>query len=333
MSTRWMVMSTNKFASLRNIKAIVPASAMSGGCATSQAAPLSLWATKPSGAAKQHAVPPTAATPRAVSVISRRSSSKSFFRGSSGNKSFSWSKPSSHEARRRREVKDETAANNPLLNDDTAELADHLADVKPLDFDMASRIEGQESQMVSFELEPGQVVRAEAGNLVYMEDGIEMDTSTGGGASSMVITGQNMFVTDYVNRGSANSKVGLGTDIPSKIIRLSLAAYGGEVICQRGAFLAGSHTIDIQTEFTKLMAGFFGGEGFVLQRLTGEGDAFVKASGPLIRRELEEGESLRVSSGSVVAFAPSVEYDVQTVPGFKNVVFGGTGLFITKLTG
>lgn len=158
-------MSTNKFASLRNIKAIVPASAMSGGCAinTSQAAPLCLWATRPSGAAKQHAVPPTAATPRAVSVISRRSSSKSFFRGSSGNKSFSWSKPSSHEARRRREVKDETAANNPLLNDDTAELADHLADVKPLDFDMASRIEGQESQMVSFELEPGQVVRVRAG--------------------------------------------------------------------------------------------------------------------------------------------------------------------------
>eukprot|EP00903_Cladosiphon_okamuranus_P007927 g7652.t1 len=213
---------------------------------------------------------------------------------------------------------------------------DHLALAKPLDFDMASKVEGQESQMVTFELEPGQVIRAEAGNLVFMEDGIEMDTNTGGGASSMfrrVITGQNMFVTDYVNRGDRTSKVGLGTDVPSKIVRLPLAAYGGEVICQRGAFLAGSHTIDIQTEFTKMMAGFFGGEGFVLQRLTGRGDAFVKASGPLIQRELREGETLRVSSGSVVAFSTSVQYDVQTVPGFKNVVFGGEGLFITKLTG
>ncbi|CBJ48666.1 conserved unknown protein [Ectocarpus siliculosus] len=201
---------------------------------------------------------------------------------------------------------------------------------------MASKVEGQESQMVTFELEPGQVIRAEAGNLVFMEDGIEMDTNTGGGASSMfrrVITGQNMFVTDYVNRGDASGKVGLGTDVPSKIVRLPLAAYGGEVICQRGAFLAGSHTIDIQTEFTKMMAGFFGGEGFVLQRLTGKGDAFVKASGPLIQRELSEGETLRVSSGSVVAFSTSVQYDVQTIPGFKNVVFGGEGLFITKLAG
>ncbi|CAM9744469.1 unnamed protein product [Ectocarpus fasciculatus] len=213
---------------------------------------------------------------------------------------------------------------------------DHLALAKPLDFDMASKVEGQESQMVTFDLEPGQVIRAEAGNLVFMEDGIEMDTNTGGGASNMfrrVITGQNMFVTDYVNRGDASGKVGLGTDVPSKIVRLPLAAYGGEVICQRGAFLAGSHTIDIQTEFTKMMAGFFGGEGFVLQRLTGKGDAFVKASGPLIQRELREGETLRVSSGSVVAFSTSVQYDVQTIPGFKNVVFGGEGLFITKLTG
>ncbi|CAN0279015.1 unnamed protein product [Ascophyllum nodosum] len=249
---------------------------------------------------------------RHVSVISRSSSSKPRSSDESGN--LPQAAPSSP----------------PLAGQE------HLALAKPLDFDMASKIDGQESQMVSFELEPGQVIRAEAGNLIFMEDGIEMDTSTGGGMGNMfrrVITGQNMFVTDYVNKGNTNSKVGLGTDVPSKIIRLPLAAYGGEVICQRGAFLAGSHTIDIQTEFTKMMAGFFGGEGFVLQRLTGQGDAFVKASGPLIQRELKEGETLRVSSGSVVAFAPSVQYDVQTIPGFKNVVFGGEGLFITKLTG
>ncbi|CAM9510778.1 unnamed protein product [Scytosiphon promiscuus] len=262
----------------------------------------------PAAAVSRTLPPPSAST----AVFSRNSSSRSKASSSA-------------------EVAAAGSSNAPVAADQ-----DHLALAKPLDFDMASKVEGQESQMVTFELEPDQVIRAEAGNLIFMEDGIEMDTNTGGGASSMfrrVITGQNMFVTDYVNRGDKTSKVGLGTDLPSKIVRLPLSAYGGEIICQRGAFLAGSHTIDIQTEFTKMMAGFFGGEGFVLQRLTGEGDAFVKASGPLIQRELKDGETLRVSSGSVVAFSTSVQYDVQTVPGFKNVVFGGEGLFITKLTG
>ncbi|CAM9603281.1 unnamed protein product [Ectocarpus sp. 4 AP-2014] len=274
-------------------------------------------------------VAPPAANPPAFSAIAsgeRATTTTVFYRKSSS------SSRNNHRSSDGAEVAATGVSNAPAATEQ-----DHLALAKPLDFDMASKVEGQESQMVTFELEPGQVIRAEAGNLVFMEDGIEMDTNTGGGASSMfrrrVITGQNMFVTDYVNRGDASGKVGLGTDVPSKIVRLPLAAYGGEVICQRGAFLAGSHTIDIQTEFTKMMAGFFGGEGFVLQRLTGKGDAFVKASGPLIQRELREGETLRVSSGSVVAFSTSVQYDVQTIPGFKNVVFGGEGLFITKLTG
>ncbi|CAN0325600.1 unnamed protein product, partial [Phaeothamnion confervicola] len=97
------------------------------------------------------------------------------------------------------------------------------------------------------------------------------------------------------------------------------------MICQKGAFVAGSHTVQITTEVTKMLAGFMGGEGFILQRLSGSGDAFVKASGTLIRRELEPGEVIRVASGSIVAFQGSVQYDVQTVPGFKNAVFGGQG--------
>ncbi|CAM9304558.1 unnamed protein product, partial [Ectocarpus sp. 13 AM-2016] len=218
-------------------------------------------------------VAPPAANPPAFSAIAS---------GERATTTTVFSRKSSSSSRNNRRSSDgaEFAATG-VSNAPAATEQDHLALAKPLDFDMASKVEGQESQMVTFELEPGQVIRAEAGNLVFMEDGIEMDTNTGGGASSMfrrrVITGQNMFVTDYVNRGDASGKVGLGTDVPSKIVRLPLAAYGGEVICQRGAFLAGSHTIDIQTEFTKMMAGFFGGEGFVLQRLTGKGDAFVKA--------------------------------------------------------
>ncbi|CAM9766393.1 unnamed protein product, partial [Choristocarpus tenellus] len=126
---------------------------------------------------------------------------------------------------------------------------DRAALAPPIDFDMCSVVEGQESQIVTIELEPNQMIRAEAGNLVFMEDGIEMDTSTGGGMSSMfkrVITGQNMFVTDYVNKGLVNKRVALGTDVPSKIIRLPLSDYGGAVVCQRGAFLAGSHSIEIE---------------------------------------------------------------------------------------
>ena len=165
-------------------------------------------------------------------------------------------------------------------------------------------------------------------------------SSGGGGAVSSgfkrMVTGQNLFVSDYSYTGPENTKgeVALGTDFPSKILRISLEEYGGKVICQKGAFLCASHTVDIDLEFTKnFTTGFFGGEGFILQALTGTGDAFVKAGGTLVRRELREGEVLRVSSGSLVAFTNEVEYDVQMVQGFKNVVFGGEGLFLTTLKG
>jgi uncharacterized protein (AIM24 family) len=226
-------------------------------------------------------------------------------------------------------------------------------------------------------LEPGQVLRAESGALMYMTDGVEMETTTGGGMSagfSRMMTGQNIFISDYTYHGEPGTKgyVALGTDFPSKIVRLNVEDYGGKIVCQKGALLCASHTIDIEMEFAKKMTtgkhnpysidgsegfcclvsssrkqptysytathviptvGFFGGEGFVLQGLTGEGDVFVKAGGTLIRRELEEGEQLRISSGCLVGFSNGVEYDVQMLSGFKNVLFGGEGLFITTLTG
>ncbi len=196
----------------------------------------------------------------------------------------------------------------------------------PINFDVASSIEGQESQIVTIILEPNQVLRAESGAMMYMTDGVEMNTTSGGGMSAgfkRLMTGQNVFISDYSYTGPDTGTVCLGTDFPSKILRLNVDEYGGKIICQQGALLCASHTIDIEMEFTKkLTTGFFGGEGFVLQALIGSGDVFVKAGGTLIRRDLDECEELRVSSGCLVAFTSGVEYGTYTFffhlyPSFK----------------
>ncbi len=209
----------------------------------------------------------------------------------------------------------------------------------PINFDIASKVEGNESQIVTVALEPGQALRAESGAMMYMTEGVEMNTTAGGGLSSgfkRMLTGQNFFISDYTYQGEPGTKglVALGTDFPSKIVRLSVDEYGGKIVCQQGALLCASHTIDIEMEFTKKFStGFFGGEGFVLQALTGRGDVFVKAGGTLIRQELDEGEKLRISSGCLVAFSKDVQYDIEMLQGYKNVLFGGEGLFVTTLTG
>lgn len=210
---------------------------------------------------------------------------------------------------------------------------------RPIDFDVGSKVEGNESQILTVALEPGQVLRAESGAMMYMTDGVQMNTTSGGGLSSgfqRMLTGQNFFISDYSYEGEPGTvgHVALGTDFPSKIVRLTLEEYGGKIVCQKGALLCASHTVDIQMEYSKNMStGFFGGEGFVLQGLSGEGDVFVKAGGTLIRRDLKEGEQLRISSGCLVAFTNGVDYDVQMVKGFANVFAGGEGLFMTTLTG
>jgi len=216
----------------------------------------------------------------------------------------------------------------------------------PIDFDTSSSIQGEESQILQVQLKPNQVLRAESGAMLFMTQGLEMDTSistnnnTAGGILNegfqRMMTGQNLFFSDFTYRGEEGTKgtVALGTDFPSKILRFSLGEYGGKIVCQKGALLASSLDVEIQMEFTKkLTAGFFGGEGFVLQGLVGNGDVFCKAGGTVIRKELREGETIRISSGCLVAFTQDVQYDVQTMPGFKNVLFGGEGLFVTTLTG
>lgn len=199
------------------------------------------------------------------------------------------------------------------------------------------KITGDDMQMVEVELDPREAVRAEAGAMLYMEDGIQMQTSTGGGLFSglkRMVTGESFFITSFINNGSGKSHVAFAAPYPGKIIPLDLARLGGNFLCQKDGFLCAANGIDIDIAFTKrLGAGLFGGEGFILQRLTGNGLAFVHAGGAVIERELKSGESLRVDTGCLVAFSPSVDYDIQFVGGFKNALFGGEGLFLAKLTG
>ena len=196
---------------------------------------------------------------------------------------------------------------------------------------------GDDMQLVEITLDPQETVRAEAGTMMYMDQNIQMETGTGGGIMrglKRMFTGESFFITSFTNLGNAREKVGFASPYPGKIVPLDLAAKGGEFICQKDAFLCAAYGVEIEVAFTKRFgAGLFGGEGFILQRLTGDGLAFIHAGGTIIERDLKPGEMLRVDTGCVVGFSPSVNYDVQFVGGFKNALFGGEGLFLVNLTG
>lgn len=198
-------------------------------------------------------------------------------------------------------------------------------------------IHGDDMQLVEIELDPGEAVRAEAGTMTYMEPGIEMQTSTGGGifkGLKRAITGESFFITTFLNNGSGKSHVAFAAPYPGKIIPLSLDAFGGQFLCQKDAFLCAAQGIEIEIAFTKrLGAGIFGGEGFILQRLEGDGLSFVHAGGTTIEKDLASGEVLRVDTGCLVAFDTSIDYDIQFIGGFKNALFGGEGIFLARLTG
>lgn len=198
------------------------------------------------------------------------------------------------------------------------------------------RILGDDMQLVEVELDPGEGVRAEAGAMMYMEEGIQLQTTAGGvfqGFKRMV-TGESFFITTFLNTGEGKRRLAFGAPYPGKIIPLELDKLGGAFLCQKDAFLCAARGIEIEVAFTKRIgAGLFGGEGFILQRLAGHGNAFVHAGGTIVRRELGAGETLRVDTGCVVAFAPSVDYDIQFIGGFRNALFGGEGLFLAHLTG
>ena len=199
------------------------------------------------------------------------------------------------------------------------------------------KIIGDDMQIVEVELDPAEGVRAEAGAMMYMENGIEMQTSTGGGifkGFKRMITGESFFITTFLNNGNGKSHVAFGAPYPGKIVALDLDKLGGQFLCQKDAFLCAAQGIEIEVAFTKRIgAGLFGGEGFILQRLEGNGLAFVHAGGTIVEKNLAAGEQLRVDTGCLVAFAPSVDYDIKFIGGFTNALFGGEGIFLAQLQG
>jgi len=199
------------------------------------------------------------------------------------------------------------------------------------------KIYGDDLQLVEIELDPGETVRAETGAMLYMDDGVEMQTGTGGGlfkGLKRALTGESFFITSFTYRGTGKGHVAFSAPYPGKIVPVDLDVLGGEFLCQKDAYLCSAAGVDVEVAFTKrLGAGFFGGEGFILQRLVGDGMAFLHAGGTIIQRELASGESLRIDTGCIVGFAKSVRYDIQFVGGFKNALFGGEGIFLARLTG
>ena len=199
------------------------------------------------------------------------------------------------------------------------------------------QIYGDDLQLLEVELDPSEGVRAEVGTMTYMEDGIEMQTGMGGDLFSgfkRALTGESFFITTFMNNGRQKRRVAFSAPYPGKIMPFDLRQFNGQLLCQKDSFLCAARGTNIEIAFTKRMgAGFFGGEGFILQRLTGDGLVFVHAGGTIIEKDLAAGETLRVDTGCLVAFSTTVDYDIKFVGGFKNALFGGEGLFFAKMTG
>jgi uncharacterized protein (TIGR00266 family) len=211
------------------------------------------------------------------------------------------------------------------------------------------RVEGEDLQFVEIELDPGESVVAEAGALMYMTAGIQMETIFGDGsgqsqssglmgallgAGKRILTGESLFMTVFTAHGGSREKVAFAAPFPGRILPMDLRQMGGELICQKDSFLCAAKGVSIGIAFQKKIGvGLFGGEGFIMQRLQGDGLTFVHAGGMLTQMQLGPGQTLRVDTGCLVALQPTVTYDVQLVGGVKTALFGGEGLFFATLTG
>jgi uncharacterized protein (TIGR00266 family) len=211
------------------------------------------------------------------------------------------------------------------------------------------RVFGDDLQFVELELDPQEAAIAEAGAMMYMEDGVEMETIFGDGsqqsqgrgvlgallgAGKRLLTGESLFMTVFQNQGSGKKSVAFGAPYPGKIVPLHLAELNGEVIVQKDSFLCAAKGVSVDIAFNRrLGAGFFGGEGFIMQRLQGDGWAFVHAGGTVVERTLKPGEVLRVDTGCIVGFQAGVDFDIQYVGKIKSALFGGEGLFFATLRG
>ncbi len=209
-------------------------------------------------------------------------------------------------------------------------------------------IKGSEMQFVEIELDPGEAAVGEAGSMMYMDAGIAMDTVFGDGSANQgggflgklmgagkrLITGESLFTTVYSNQANTKLKVAFAAPYPGKILPMDLRQLGGMLICQKDAFLCAAKGVSLGIYFQqKMSVGFFGGEGFVMQKLEGDGLAFVHAGGTVLKRELRAGQTLLIDTGCVVAFTPSVQFEIQYVGKVKTALFGGEGLFFAKVTG
>ncbi len=208
-------------------------------------------------------------------------------------------------------------------------------------------IYGEEMQYVEIELDPQEVVVAEAGTFMMMDNDIKMETIFGDGSSKdnsilgklfsagkRVLTGESLFMTAFLNVGQGKKQVSFASPYPGKIIPIDLSEKDGKFICQKDAFLCAAKGVSIGIEFSKKLGrGFFGGEGFIMQKLEGDGMAFVHAGGTMAKKTLTAGEVLKVDTGCIVGFSQTVDYDIEFVGGIKNTVFGGEGLFFATLRG
>jgi uncharacterized protein (TIGR00266 family) len=210
-------------------------------------------------------------------------------------------------------------------------------------------IKGAEMQFVEVELDPGEAAVGEAGSLMYMDVGIGMDTVFGDGrgsaqqggllgkllgAGKRLVTGESLFTTVYTNQANRKLRVAFAAPYPGKILPMDLRALGGTLMCQKDAFLCAARGVALGIAFQqRLSVGFFGGEGFIMQRLDGDGLAFVHAGGTIEQRELQAGQTLLIDTGCIVAYTPSVNFEIQYVGKIKTALFGGEGLFLAKVTG
>jgi uncharacterized protein (TIGR00266 family) len=235
--------------------------------------------------------------------------------------------------------------NESTLNKNTMEKLPDYNDRNAHEIDY--RIYGEEMQYVEIELDPQEGVIAESGSFMMMDDGIKMDTIFGDGsqkdqgfmgkilgAGKRILTGESLFMTAFYNNLTGKRNVSFASPYPGKIIPIDLNEYGGKFICQKDAFLCAAKGVSIGIEFSKKLGrGLFGGEGFIMQKLEGDGMAFVHAGGTMAEKTLQVGETLRVDTGCLVGFSQGVDYDIEFVKGIKNSIFGGEGLFFAKLQG
>ncbi len=210
------------------------------------------------------------------------------------------------------------------------------------------RIIGEEMQYVEVELDPNETAIAEPGAFMMMDDGIQMETIFGDGsgqqgggllgklfsAGKRMLVGESLFMTAYTNVGGGKRHISFAAPYPGKIIPLDLSQLGGTVICQKDAFLCAAKGVSVEIEFQKkLGTGLFGGEGFIMERLVGDGMAFVHAGGHVLQRNLAPGELVKIDTGCIVGFTRNINYDIQFVGGIKNTIFGGEGVFFATLQG